>query len=103
LKYDKKILKEFPYSLIHLHFCGLHMLDIILTIETLNVVEISLDRETPGWNMERTLQSVKKIQNAGKAALIYGQLTETELDELKAELNPAGLAIFYWPVLNQNF
>lgn len=96
LKYDKRIISEFPYSLIHMHRCALHMLDAVLQIDKLKTVEISLDRETIGWDKEKILQSVKKIQDSGKAALIYGELNENELAELKDQLNPRGLAIFSW-------
>ena len=96
LKYDKKIIKEFPFSLVHLHSCGLHMLDIILKIDELKAIEISLDNETGVWDKEKILKSCKKIQSHSKCICINGKLTEHEVEEFKKKLDPRGLAIFYW-------
>lgn len=96
LKYDKKIIKEFPFSLIHLHACGLYILDSILKIDELKAIEISPDRETGAWDKERILKSCKKIQSNSKSVCMYGKLTKYEVKEFEKKLDPKGLAIFYW-------
>ena len=96
LKYDKKIIKEFPFSLVHLHACGLNMLNSILKIDELKAIEISPDKETHAWDKEKIIESCEKIQNKSKSVCIYGKLTEDEVKEFKERLNSRGLAIFYW-------
>lgn len=101
LKYDKKIIENFPYSVMHLHACGLHILDAVLEIENLKCVEITIERETGVFRKDLILSSCKKIQAAAKCVLVNGELNEEELAEFLNELDPAGLAIFYWKPLPQ--
>ena len=96
LEYDRKVIGEFPYSVIHLHSCGLHMLESILTIEELKAVEVHLDRETGNWERDKIIEYFRKIQNDSKCLIIYGELTEDELLYFKSALSPNGLAIHYW-------
>lgn len=96
LEVDREILADFEYSIVHLHACGLYLLDLVLDIPELNAVEISIDRETGDFNKEFLLSSCKKIQSAGKGVLLSGELTEEELREFVAGLGPNGLAIYYW-------
>ncbi|HHW31578.1 MAG TPA: hypothetical protein GXX20_07900 [Clostridiaceae bacterium] len=96
LKFDKKIIDRFPYSVMHMHACGLHILDAVLEIENLKAVEITLERETGVFKKEMILESCKKIQAASKSVIINGELSEEELNEFVEKLKPEGLAIFYW-------
>lgn len=96
LKFDKKVIEKFPYSVIHLHTCGLHILDAVLEITNLNSVEITIEKETGVFKKDLILESCKKIQAASKSVILIGELSEDELDEFMKKLNLAGLAIFYW-------
>jgi len=96
LKYDRKVLKKFPYSVVHLHACGLYLLNAIFKIKELKAIEISLDRETGIWEKDKVLAYCKKIQDNSKCIIINGELSESELLEFKSVLSPNGLAIYYW-------
>jgi hypothetical protein len=96
LPYDAAIISNFEYSLVHVHRCGLHIIDALLKIQELNAIEISLDRESNMWEPSKVIECCKKIQASRKSVLIYGQLSQAELNELLSSLNSAGLAIFYW-------
>jgi len=96
LECDSSIISNFEYSIVHVHSCGLHIIDALLEIDKLNAIEISLDRETGVWEPAKIIEYCKKIQSAKKSVLIHGQLSQAELNQLSASLSPAGLAIFYW-------
>ena len=96
LKFDNKVIDRFPYSVMHIHACQLHVLDAILEIKNLKAIEITLERETGVWEKERILEACRKIQKNLKCVIINGELSDDELKEFKGKLNPRGLAIFYW-------
>jgi hypothetical protein len=99
LEFDKKVIRNFEYNLMHMHACGLHILDAVLEINNLKAVEITIERETGVFKKELILDSCKKIQAASKCVIINGELNEQELVEFKDKLDPSGLAIFYWSPL----
>ena len=94
--FDAKVLSKFPYTLIHLHNCGLHILEAVLAMKGVHAVEISLDREAVTWKPEAILNRCRLIQEHGKALLLSGELAPAERDEFLRTLRPGGLAIFYW-------
>ena len=96
LQFDRKILATAPYNLTHLHSCGLHILDALLKLDEARAFEINLDRETGAWDKDRILYWCKRIQDAGKALLIWGELAEDEFAEFREALSPDGLAFTYW-------
>jgi hypothetical protein len=96
LEFDKKVIGQFAYNLMHLHACGLHILDAVLEIDALKCVEVTLERETGAFDKEKILAACRKIQAASKSLIINGELDERELAEFKDRLDPKGLAIFYW-------
>ncbi len=101
IKYDSSIISEFEHSIVHVHACGLHIIDALLQIDELNAIEISLDRETGVWCPQKLRDYCKEIQSAGKSVLIYGQLSNVELEAFLAALSPVGLAIFHWDECNK--
>lgn len=96
LVHDRKVLREFPYSVIHLHACGLHILDGLLKMDELSAVQIQLDRETGVWEKEGMLACCRRVQEASKCLIINGELAENELAEFLSALSPNGLAVRYW-------
>lgn len=96
LEIDRQVLASFPYSIIHLHAVGLHLLDVVLDIPELGAIQISLDRETGVWNKEHMLECCKRTQARGKSLLVHGELSEREFLEFTSALDPRGLAIYYW-------
>ena len=96
LKCDRRVLSQFPYCVIHVHACGLHILDALLKLDELSAVQIRLDRETGIWEKERVLACCKNVQKCSKSLIVTGELTEDELAEFLSALRPEGLAIYYW-------
>jgi hypothetical protein len=95
-EFDARILSEFPYTVIHLHACGLHLIEAVLNVRGIRAIQINLDRETGSWGKERLFSVCHRVQACGKSLLLSGELDETELAELLQRLDPGGLAIFYW-------
>jgi hypothetical protein len=93
LAFDRKILSSFPYSVLHLHACGLQHLDTLLSAPEVQAVEINLDRDSGAWQKERILASCQSVQEHGKSLIVYGELDERELDEFLKALSNDGLAI----------
>jgi hypothetical protein len=96
LEFDRQIIENFEYSLVHVHACGLHIVGSLLKMDHLKAIEISLDRETDKTDISTIMGVAKCIQNSGKAVLIYGELSEIEIAMFTGHLSPNGLAIFYW-------
>jgi hypothetical protein len=96
LEHDRAALDAFPYSVTHLHACGLHIIDAILKIDSLRAVQINLDRETGVWDKERMLHYCRKLQGAGRGIILNGELTEGEIEEFRRALRPERLAFYYW-------
>ena len=90
---DRRILGSFPYSVLHLHACGLQHLATVLAAPEVRAVEINLDRDSGAWQKERILVACQSIQAHGKGLIVWGELDGRELDEFVEALNPAGLAI----------
>ena len=96
LDFDRRVLSQFEYSMVHTHACGRHIIDCLLQIEELRAIQINLDRETGAWDKDSILASCQKIQAASKCLMIEGELAEHELAEFQDTLSPKGLAICYW-------
>ena len=96
LECDQRIINNFEYSIVHVHACGVDVVESLLKLEHLRAIELSLDRETGQTDMSAITDIAKKIQDGGKAVLIYGELSEAELSMCTRRLSPNGLAIFYW-------
>jgi hypothetical protein len=96
IKFDRMIIRKFPYCVLHMHACGLHILDAVLEIEDLKAIEITLEKETGAYKKDILFNACKKIQARSKSLIIHGELSDDELTEYRDSLNPAGLALFYW-------
>ena len=97
LGFDEMIIKEFEYSLCHIHYTGLHVAQSLCSIENLGCIQINLDREAaPDWSIEKVIDCCKTVQSAGKCVLINGELAEEEADRMTKELEPQGLMMIYW-------
>ena len=96
LAYDAKIIDRFPYSVVHLHACGLHMVDVVAGIDARMTVEITLERKTGVWKKDSIVDACRRIQRCGKSVLVNGELNENEFEDVRSRLDPRGSAIFYW-------
>jgi hypothetical protein len=99
LKYDERIIGQFPSSLFHVHSCGIHIIETLLHIESLKIIQVQLDREAVDCDLNAIIRVCKDIQKSSKSVLICGQLTDDELAMIEEALRPEGLAIFYWSPL----
>lgn len=96
LEFDARIFAQFEYSLVHIHYNGLHIIESLCSIDKLSCIQISLDRETvTGWNLNTVTEASRKAQNSGKCVLINGELSEEEVGSMLKVLKPEGLMIFY--------
>ena len=93
LAFDRAILRLFPYSVLHLHACGLQHLDTLLSVAEVQAVEINLDWDSGAWQKERILAGCRSVQEHGKSLIVYGELDARELDEFQEALSPGGLAL----------
>ena len=93
---DERILTNYRYSVIHLHACGLHIVDALAELPGVRAIEITLERETGVWEPDRVKAACRTLQAAGISVIINGELDSNELDEWIGSLDPAGLALFFW-------
>lgn len=97
LELDARIFAEFEYSLVHVHYNDLHIIESLCSIDKLSCIQINLDREmVPSWNLAAVTKACRKAQDSGKCVLINGELSEKEVDSMLKVLKPQGLMIFYW-------
>ncbi|MCR4425110.1 MAG: hypothetical protein NUW23_02815 [Firmicutes bacterium] len=79
-------------SLMHLHSTGLHVLDDVVSIEALGCVQVCID--VLGPKPGDLLGEFRRVQDAGKCLMIYGDLNKAEVEILERALRPEGLLIF---------
>jgi len=96
---DAAIATAFDYSLIHLHSASLHILGAVLEIPKLNAVNVVVDPSGP--TLEALIPDLRRIQKAGKALHLHGDLSEQEIELVKENLSPDGLCI--WIVREENY
>ena len=87
---DCAIASAADYSLFHLHSSGLHLLDILLENEGIDIVQVSKDE---GVALEPIIPSLLKIQESGKCLLLKGRLNRKDLQVLEKTLDFRGLCI----------
>ncbi len=92
LKADRRVISQFSHVLLHMHACGLHQLDNVLSIAEVGCVQISTDRETGVWDPELILSASKRVQESEKSLLLCGEFSAKEYEPFRA-LSPRGLAI----------
>jgi hypothetical protein len=103
LAFDRSVLGSFPYSVLHLHACGLQHLNTLLSVAEVQAIEINLDRDSGAWHKVHILTACRSVQERGKSLIVYGELDDRELDEFREALSPCGLAIVafdkpaHWP------
>jgi hypothetical protein len=78
------------YSLFHLHSSGLHLLDILLENEGIDIIQVSKDE---GVALEPIIPSLLKVQDSGKCLLLKGRLNRMDLQILSENLDFRGLCI----------
>lgn len=90
---DREMVRQYDYSLMHLHSGQLQMLPAVLEIGELTAVQIALDPPPYGPPAGSLLSHFRAVQEAGKSLLVTGPVTRAELDRMLATLPPRGLAL----------
>ncbi len=88
---DREMAKVTEFNLIHLHTTSLFLLDLFLEIDELKTLQVSLDSGGPG--LGDIIESLKKIQGAGKRLVIKGVLDEATIAMAEEKLNARGLCL----------
>lgn len=91
---QRRIAREFDYSVLHLHSGCLHVLDALLEMPELDAVEVSLDPWPSGPHPVDTIPALARIQAAGKAVVVHGgPMSIEDYERMVAALSPVGLAL----------
>jgi hypothetical protein len=78
---------------IHLHSSCLYMIDALLADDTFSVIEVNLDHPGSSPPLAQYLPALRRIQQAGRSLLLWGEIGPSDWDLLQAELSPTGLSI----------
>ena len=87
---DRKIASSAEFTVFHLHATGLFLLDYLLDNEGINVLQVSKDE---GVELPGLLDSLHRIQEAGRCLILKGRVTPDDLEMIKRELDFRGLCI----------
>jgi len=89
---DAAIAAAFEYSLLHLHSAALQHLELVLAIPQLTAVNVVVDPRGPA--LPDLIPDLQRIQRAGKALHLHGDLSEADLQLARSRLAPAGLCLW---------
>jgi hypothetical protein len=88
---DERLADIVPYSLMHLHFSSLFLIDNFLEVPTIKAFQVSKDAGTD--TIAAMLPGLKKIQRAGRPLIVKGAFDENDLQLIKENLSVAGLCL----------
>ena len=92
LENETTVCAQYDYTLMHLHPSAFHLLDDILTNENLKAVEINKD--VGGPSVAQMLSQFRKVRGKKKNLVIWGDLTEDEIQLIFNELEPEGIFLY---------
>jgi hypothetical protein len=78
---------------IHLHSSCLYMIDALLADDMFAVIEVNLDHPGSSPPLAQYLPALRRIQQADRPLLLWGEIGPSDWDLLQGELSPAGLSI----------
>ena len=78
---------------VHLHSSCLYMIETLLADDTFSVIEVNLDHPGSSPPLARYLPALRRIQEAGRPLLLWGEIGPSDWALLRRELSPAGLSI----------
>jgi len=78
---------------IHLHSSCLYMVDALLADDTFAVIEVNLDHPGSSPPLAQYLPVLRRIQQAGRPLLLWGEIGPSDWDLLQRGLSPTGLSI----------
>ncbi len=88
---DRRIFNAFEFSLIHTHSANKKIIPMLVEIPELTGIQVLLDAMGP--SVREMVDSLRMIQEAGKALLISHELSDGDVEYLKRKLSPSGLAL----------
>jgi len=94
LPHDLKIIKAFKYTIFHLHSANIHIVEKLLEVAELKAIQVSIDYPARAFSppLKKLIPIFKKIQEE-KPLIITGPVTKEELQLIRRELSPNGLAL----------
>lgn len=94
LPYDIKVIKASKYSIFHLHSANIHLADKLVEIPELSAIQVSIDYPAKAFSppVQSLLPTLKRIQRE-KPLIITGPVTRREIQMIRQELSPNGLAL----------
>jgi len=78
---------------IHLHSSCLYMIDALLADDTFSVIEVNVDHPGSSLPLAQYLPALRRVQQAGRPLLLWGEIGPSDWDLLQEELSPTGLSI----------
>ncbi len=78
---------------IHLHSSCLYLVDALLADDTFAAIEVNLDHPGSSPPLAQYLPVLRRIQQAGRPLLLWGEIGPQDWDLLQRELSPTGLSI----------
>ena len=69
------------------------MIEALLADDTFSVIEVNLDYPGSSPPLAQYLPILRRIQQAGRPLLLWGEIGPSDWDLLQTELSPAGLSI----------
>ena len=90
---DRRICRQFPYSIVHTHSAFHRSLHVLLEEPELTAIEMTLDPIPYGPPRLEIMDTWKMLQEGGKSLFISGPMKRSELDKILETLSPVGLAI----------
>jgi hypothetical protein len=85
----ERICRDFDYTLMHLHPSSFKLLDSILKVKRLRVIQITKDVKGP--TIQEMMPEFRKVYDAGKCLMPWGELADDEIIFLLRELPPHSL------------
>ncbi|MDR0718916.1 MAG: hypothetical protein LBF78_04710 [Treponema sp.] len=89
LENEKRFCGAYRYTMMHLHPSSFHLLDDILGNENLKAVEINKDAGGP--SVAQMLPRFRKVLDKKRSLVIWGDLTEEEIQLALDNLGPGGI------------
>jgi len=78
---------------IHLHSSCLYPVEALLADDTFAVLEVNLDHPGSSPPLAQYVSVLRRIQQAGRPLLLWGEIGPADWDLLQDQLSPAGLSI----------
>ena len=93
LPLDRRVAQEYEYSAMATHTSQANHWSVYAEIPELSMIEVCLEAPPFGRPPLDLLPQFREVQDAGKALLLHGAVTQQAADGLLSGLSPTGLAL----------